>query len=43
MFRYICVNLSEFWICTSLKLRSCYIIKISFKITELKYLCGCLR
>jgi len=40
MFRYICIILREFQICTSLKLRSSYIIKISLKIIKLKYLCG---
>ena len=37
MFRYICIILREFQSCTSLKLRSFYIINISLKIMKLKY------
>ena len=37
----ICIILREFQSCTSLKLLSIYIIKISLKIIKLKYLCGC--
>ena len=41
MFRYIGIILRKFQSCTSLKLISSYIIKISLKIIKLKYLCGC--
>jgi len=41
MLRYICIIFREFQSCTSLKLRSFYTIKISFKIIKLQYLCGC--
>ena len=40
-FRYICVIPRELRSCTSLKLRSFCIIKISLKIIKLRYLCKC--
>ena len=39
MFQYVCIILTEFQSCTSLKLLSFYVIKISLKIMKLKYLC----